>query len=186
MNRSTVFCVDIENLRTLEISALEWIFLCVVDSLETDGVCSAPKESLAEEIGVARRSVFNIIDKMCKKELLKKYAAGIATTKKWKNIYKAIEPTQKPRIEAEHLKQPPKEKPKKKDKFDELLSQMPKEKREGYKEIHLKIMRDFYEYRKKIKPIKTPRPLEMYLNELKKIQDAGLICQHFLGHILIS
>ena len=165
MRADSVFCIDINGMKALDISPLEWVFLCIVGNLEDGGVCDLPKDELAEIVGVARRSVFNMIDRLCEKKLLKKRGAGIATTAKWKNAYEKIEN----RIE----KSKPKEQPKKKDKFDELLSQIPKEKRDGYKEIHIKILRDFYEYRKNIKPIKTPRPLEMYLNELKKIQDAG-------------
>ena len=135
--------------------------------------------SICENTGLSKNKFFPAKDILCKNDFVKCKTFGMPAKNSYKlNIKKIEAELKKYQVDISSYnhfenKQTKKEQPKKKDKFEELLSQIPKEKRDGYKEIHIKILRDFYEYRKNIKPIKTPRPLEMYLNELKKIQDAG-------------
>jgi len=65
------------------------------------------------------------------------------------------------------------EKNTKKDKFEQLLSEI-KKKAPNLTEAQIELIKDFYEYRKQIKkPIHTIKPIISYLKNLKIIQDEG-------------
>ena len=135
--------------------------------------------SICENTGLSKNKFFPAKDILCKNDFVKCKTFGMPAKNSYKlNIKKIEAELKKYQVDISSYnhfenKQTKKEQPKKKDKFEELLSQIPKEKRDGYKEIHIKILRDFYEYRKAKKPINTYHPFVPYLKELKKIQDAG-------------
>lgn len=137
-------------------------------------------DSMSANTGLGRRQqILTARDILCKSDFVKCSKKGTPPVHYYKVNAKKIEAELKKYSvdisEYNHFEEQeePKKPPKKKDKFDDLLSQINEEKRKDFKDIHIKLLRDFYEYRKSIKPIKTAKPLEMYLNELKRIQDAG-------------
>ena len=168
--KNNLICLDLDLIKKLDLSLEELAILYIISKYD---VCNLSKLELANIIAISERKVYRIINKLIDKNYIEKKDDGLINKVNSIKEPKAVVPVankEKPKEKKDEVKEKP---TKKKDKFEEILSQMKKEKLEALTELHIKILRDFYEYRKKIKAIKTARPLEMYLNQLKKIQDAG-------------